>query len=80
MREGVLIIMLILALVCFYRAGMCMDDNKQYGILIVAALFFICGISILLNFTLIFENDKLEQQSKGLPKYEKIENVYILKK
>jgi uncharacterized membrane protein len=80
MREVFLIIMLVLALVCFFRAGMCMDDNKQYGILIVAALFLICGISIILNYVLIYQNNKLEQQSKGLPKYEKIENVYILKK
>lgn len=72
--------MLVLALVCFYRAGMCMDDNKQYGIFFMAGLFLICVLSIMLTFTLIIQNDKLEEQSKRLPKYERIENVYILKK
>jgi hypothetical protein len=80
MRETVLLIMLLLALICFYRAGMCIDDKKPIGVLIIAGLFLICGISILINFILILQNDKLEEQNKGLPKYEKIENVYILKK
>jgi hypothetical protein len=73
MRETILIIMSIVAVLCFFKAGMCIDSGKPKGILIMAVLFFICGISILINFILISQNDKLEKQ-------EKIENVYILKK
>jgi hypothetical protein len=81
MREITLIIMLVLAVLCFFKAGMCIDSGKPKGILIMTVLFFICGISILINFILISQNDKLEKQDKNESlKYEKIENVYILKK
>jgi uncharacterized membrane protein len=81
MRETILIIMSILAVLCFFKAGMCIDSKKPKGLLIIAVLFFICGISILINFTLLYQNDKLEKQDKKESlKYEKIENVYILKK
>jgi len=81
MREIILIIMAILAILCFYKAGTCMKDEKPYGILILGVLLFICGISLMLNFTLIGQNDTLIEKTKNkCPEYEQIENVYQLKK
>lgn len=72
--------MFILALICFYKTGMCISDKKPKGILIAAALFLIAGISIMLNLTLVVQNDKLEKIAKKCPEYKLIENVYVIKK
>jgi hypothetical protein len=81
MREIVLGIMSVLAIVCFFKGGMCISDKKPMGILYLAALVFTCGISIVCNFTLIKQNDALEKKTNGkCPEYEEVHNVYKLKK
>jgi len=81
MREIFLGIMIILAIISFFKAGMCIDDKKLKGTLYIAILFFITGISILLNFTLVNQNDELLEKTKNkCPEYGQIQNVYILKK
>ena len=81
MRETVLIILIILAIVCFFKTGLCIDENKPYAILYLAGLVFMCGISIVCNFILIRQNNELTEKVKGkCPEYEQINNVYILKK
>jgi archaellum biogenesis protein FlaJ (TadC family) len=80
MREILLGIMIILAIISFFKAEMCIDDRKLKGMLYIAILFFITGISILLNFTLLNQNDKLIEKTKNkCPEYQQVQNVYILK-
>lgn len=81
MREIFLGIMIILAVISFFKAGMCIDDKKLKGMIYVIILFFITGISIMLNFTLVNKNDELLKKTKNkCPEYEQAQNVYILKK
>jgi hypothetical protein len=81
MREIFLGIMVILFIVCFFKASLCIKNEKQYGVLILGVMFFLFGISILLNFALISQNDELTEKVKNkCPEYEEVPNVYILKK
>jgi hypothetical protein len=80
MREIFLGIIFILFIVCFFKAGLCIRAEKQYGLLILGVMFFLFGISILLNFTLISQNDELTEKVKNkCPEYEEVSNVYKLK-
>jgi hypothetical protein len=81
MRETVLIIMAVVAIVCYFKVGNRIDNTKPTGLAYTALLLLIFGFSLMLNFTLIAQNDKLEEKVKNkCPEYEKVENVYILKK
>jgi len=81
MREIFLVIMGVVALVCYFKVGYKIDKTKPMGLVYTALLLLICGFSLMLNFNLISKNDKLEEKVKNkCPEYEKVENVYILKK
>lgn len=77
MREIFLGIMCILFVVCYFKAGW---NGKVVTTLYLGAMALIFGISMLLNFTLINQNDKLRKKVENkCPEYEEVHNVYRLK-
>lgn len=84
MGETVLVIMIILFIIGFFEVCLAIDDKKYSRIYYVFLMTFIFGISMLLNFTLISQQNDYEKEikelKKGLPQYEEIHGVYIIKK
>jgi len=81
MREIFLTVMCILFVVCYFKVGNEVGKIKPLYILYVAAMVFMFGILVVVNLTLIDQNDALEKRAKGkCPEYEQINNVYIIKK
>lgn len=81
MRESILAILIIIAVISFFKAGMCIDDKKLKGMIYLVVLLFIIAISTFLNFMLIDISDEAIKKSKGkCPEYKLIENVYVIKK
>ena len=83
MRETVFIIMLLF-IIGYFKVCYAIDDKKYSRIYYVFLLTFLFIASMILNFLFISNQDKLEKQliekSKGLPEYEEIHGVYIIKK
>ncbi len=71
-----------LVVICYFKLAYSIDNKKfNSGILSLFGLTFITAMSIMLLVTTIEENNELQKQIKAkCPQYEKIENVYILKK
>ena len=85
MRETVLVIMFILYIIGYFKVGYAIIDDKKYSrIYYVFLMMFLFSISILLNFILIVQQygyeKEIKELKKGLPQYEKIHGVYIIKK
>ena len=84
MREIVLIIMVILFIIGYFTVCYAIDDKKESRLNYVYLMVFLLGVSIGLNFTLIrLQNNyikEIESLKKGLPQYEEIHGVYIIKK
>ena len=84
MRETVLVIMIILFIIGYFKVCYAIDDKKYSRIYYVFLMVILFGISILLNFILIVQQDDYEKEikelKKGLPQYEEIHGVYIIKK
>ena len=84
MRETVLVIMFILYIIGYFKVGYAIDDKKHSRIYYVFLMTFLFSISILLNFILIVQQADYEKEikelKKGLPQYEEIHGVYIIKK
>ena len=84
MRETVLVIMIILFIIGYFKVGYAIDDKKYSRIYYVFLMVILFGISMLLNFTLIVQQDDYEKEikelKKGLPQYEEVHGVYIIKK
>lgn len=84
MRETVLVIMFILYIIGYFKVCYAIDDKKHSRIYYVFLMIFLFAISILLNFILIVQQDDYEKEikelKKGLPQYEEIHGVYIIKK
>lgn len=83
-REIILGIMCILFIIGYFKSADSIDEEKFSGLYYIFLMTFLFGISILLNFIFIVNQDRLEKEliekSKGLPEYEEIHNVYIIKK
>ena len=83
-REIILTIMSVLFIIGYFKVCYKIDINKQSEILWIFLMTFLFGMSILLNFLFISNQDILEKQliekSKGLPEYEEIHGVYVIKK
>lgn len=85
MRALILIIMIILFAIGYFKVCYAIDDKKKSRILYVFLMVFLFGLSISINFMLISQQEDYEKEiknlKKGFPQYEKInESVYILKK
>ena len=84
MRETVLVIMFILYIIGYFKVCYAIDDKKHSRIYYVFLMTFLFSISILLNFILIVQQADYEKEikelKKGLPQYEEIHGVYIIKK
>jgi len=84
MREIILIIMIILFAIGYFKVCFAIDDKKQSKLLYVFLITFLFGISIFLNFIFINQQNDYEKEikelKKGLPQYEEIHGVYIIKK
>ena len=84
MRETVLVIMIILFIIGYFKVCYAIDDKKYSRIYYVFLMTFLFAISILLNFLLIVQQDDYEKEikelKKGLPQYEEVHGVYIIKK
>ena len=84
MRETVLVIMIILFIIGYFKVCYAIDDKKYSRIYYVFLMVALFGISMLLNFTLIAQQDNYEKEikelKKGLPQYEEVHDVYIIKK
>jgi len=81
MRETVLIVMCILFVVCYFKVGTEIGRIKPIYVLYIAAMTFMFGILVVINLTLINQNDVLIEKTKNkCPEYEQINNVYIIKK
>ena len=73
--------MCILFVVCYFKVGIEVGRIKPLYILYVAAMTLMFGILVVINLTLIDQNDELQKRAKGkCPEYEQINNVYIIKK
>jgi RsiW-degrading membrane proteinase PrsW (M82 family) len=84
MREIILGIMCVLFIIGYFKSCYSVDEEKKSGILWIFLMTFLFAFSMLLNYIYIEKQDRLEKQliekSKGLPKYEEIHGVYIIKK
>ena len=84
MRETVLVIMFILYIIGYFKVCYAIDDKKYSRIYYVFLMTFLFALSILLNFLLVVQQDDYEKEikelKKGLPQYEEIHGVYIIKK
>ena len=84
MRETVLVIMFILYIIGYFKVCYAIDDKKHSRIYYVFLMTFLFALSILLNFLLVVQQDDYEKEikelKKGLPQYEEIHGVYIIKK
>lgn len=84
MREIILTIMIILFIIGYFKVCYAIDDKKHSRILYVFLMTFLFGFSILLNFIFINIQDSDEKEikelKKGLPEYEEIHGVYVIKK
>ena len=84
MRETVLVIMIILFIIGYFKVCYAIDDKKYSRIYYVFLMTFLFALSILLNFLLVVQQDDYEKEikelKKGLPQYEEIHGVYIIKK
>ena len=84
MRETIIVIMFILYIIGYFKVCYAIDDKKYSRIYYVFLMMFLFSISILLNFILIVQQYNYEKEikelKKGLPQYEKIHGVYIIKK
>jgi hypothetical protein len=84
MREIVLIIMIILFVIGYFKVAYAIDDKKHSRIYYVFLMVVLFGFSIALNFSLIVQQDdyikEIKELKKGLPQYEEIHGVYIIKK
>ena len=83
-REIILGIMFVLFIIAYIKVGVSIDKEKPSGVNYVVLMAFLFGLSILLNFTLIKEEEDFEQEIKelkqGLPQYEEVHGLYRLKK
>ena len=84
MREIILTIMIILFIIGYFKVFYAIADKKFSRIYYVFLMTFLFSISILLNFLYITKQDDYETEikelKKGLPQYEEIHGVYIIKK
>ncbi len=84
MRETIIVIMFILYIIGYFKVCYAIDDKKYSRIYYVFLMMFLFSISILLNFILIVQQygyeKEIKELKKGLPQYEKIHGVYIIKK
>ena len=84
MIETVLVIMVILFIIGYFKVGYAIDDKKYSRIYYLFLMTSLFGISILLNFLLITNQyiyeKEIEEPKEGLPKYEEIHGIYIIKK
>jgi NADH:ubiquinone oxidoreductase subunit 3 (subunit A) len=83
MREIIFIVCFGLTIIFYFKIAYSLDKNKQgvSVILSLAGLIFIALIFLVLTYSLSEMNRDLEKELKSkCPQYEKIDNVYILKK
>lgn len=84
MREIILTIMIILFIIGYFKVIFAIYDKEQPRIYYVFLMKVLFGFSIILNFILIAQQDNYEKEikylKKGLPQYEEIHDVYIIKK
>ena len=84
MREVILTIMAIIAIICYFGLGhtLIKVEVKSHlkGFLSLIGLTFIRAMSLFLNFVLIDINDTLIKENKGkCPEYKEVK-AYVLKK
>jgi ABC-type lipoprotein release transport system permease subunit len=83
MREIIFIVCFGLTIIFYSKIAYSLDKNKQgvSVILSLASLIFIALTFLVLTYSLSEMNRDLEKQlDSKCPQYEKIDNVYILKK
>jgi hypothetical protein len=83
MREIIFIVFFILTIIFYFKIAYSLDKNKQgvFTILSLAGLMCISITFLILTYSLSENNRDLEKQlDSKCPQYEKIDNVYILKK
>lgn len=88
MRETVLIIMIILFIIGYFKVGYALcnkNDEKilKSKILYIALMLVLFGFSMVINFILInqqgYYEKEIKELKKGLPQYEEIRGVYRIK-
>lgn len=76
--------MIILFTIGYFKVCHAIDDKKLSKVFYVFLMTFLFAISILLNFVFINQQNDYEKEikelKKGLPQYEEIHGVYIIKK
>ncbi len=83
MKETVFAVCFLLVIIFYFKIGYSLDKNKQgaFTMLSLAGLIFIALTFLVLTYSLSNMNRDLEKQlDSKCPQYEKIDNVYILKK
>ena len=84
MGETVLVIMFILYIIGYFKVCYAIDDKKHSRIYYVFLMMFLFSILTLLNSILIVQQydykKEIKELKKGLPQYEEIHGVYIIKK
>jgi archaellum biogenesis protein FlaJ (TadC family) len=69
MRETVLVIMIILFIIGYFKVCYAIDDKKYSRIYYVFLMVVLFGFSIALNFSLIVQQDDYKKEIKELKKW-----------
>ena len=76
--------MCVLFVIGYFKARFKFDKNKIDGVYWIFLMTFLFAISMLLTFSSLRKQKELEKElvgrSKGLPQYEEVHGVYIIKK
>ena len=84
MKETFLIGMCVLFAIGYFKVCFKIDKNKIDGVYWIFLMTFLFAISMLLTFSSLHRQKELEKElvdrSKGLPQYEEVHGVYIIKK
>lgn len=84
MREIILVIVIILFVVAYFKVSYSIDEKKPSSFLWAGLMLLLFGYCVMGNFVLLKVQTNLEEElkeaRKGLPEYEEIKGVYIIKK
>lgn len=83
MKEIIFIVCFGLTIIFYFKIAYSLDKNKQgiFTVLSLVGLMFISLTFLVLTYSLSQINSEVEKKLESrCPQYEKIDNVYILKK
>lgn len=83
MKEIIFIVCFVLTLIFYFKIAYSLSKNKQgiFTVLSLVGLMFISFTFLFLTYSLFQINSEIEKKLESkCPQYQKIDNVYILKK